>query len=50
MTSITLYSVVDMGGIDVRLISDLYHIFSVVDVGVVEVRRILTSTTFLVAW
>ena len=29
---------VDVGGVEVRMISDIYHIFSVVDVGGVEVR------------
>ena len=33
-----IFSVVDVGGVEVRLNSDLYHIFSVVDVGGVEVR------------
>ena len=30
--------VVDVGGVEVRMKSDLFHIFSVVDVGGVEVR------------
>ena len=29
---------VDVGGVEVRLNSDLYHIYGVVDVGGVEVR------------
>ena len=41
---------VHVGGVEVIMKSDLYHIFGVVDVGEVEVRfKSLTCTTFL-AW